>query len=113
MVCLARSTVLTPRGREGQAPSSVSAGIACCAVGAVVAVIILGASHTYLDADIRVGARSGGIAVTVELSLSCALYGSDGTLATVLASDAVKARRSAFGVDVRLSSWAKSAVSYA
>ena len=101
MVCLARSTVLTPRCREGQGPSSVSPGIAGCAVGVVVAVMILGASHTYLDADIRVAAGSGGIAVIVELSLICAQHGSDGALATVLADAAVDAWRSTVGVGIR------------
>ena len=101
MVCLARSTVLTPRCREGQAPSSVSAGIAGSAAGVVVAVMILGASHTYLDADIRVAAGSGGIAVIVELPLICAQHGSDGALATVLADAAVDAWRGTVGVGIR------------
>ena len=58
------------------------------------------ASFTYLDADIRVTAWSGGIAVIVELSLIYAQHGSDGTLATVLCDVAVNACCDAVGVSV-------------
>ena len=109
MIRLARGTMLTPRRGEGQASSSVCAGIAGCAVGAVVAVIILGASHTYLDADIRVTAGSGGIAVIIELSLICAQYGSDGALATVFANATVDAWRGTVRVAIRFASRARNA----
>ena len=104
MICLACNALRTPRGGEGNASSRVSAGVARRAVGAIVAVIILGASCTNLDADVCVAAWSGGIAVVVELTLIFAQYRIDGTFATILANDAVYARRSTVGVGIRLAS---------
>ena len=101
MICLACNALRTPRGGEGNASSRVSAGVARRAVGAVVAVTILGASCTDLDADVCVAARCGGIAVIVKLAKAQAGRATRRTSSSILSHATLNTWSDAVGVRVR------------